>query len=112
MVKGFFILLLFQCAGEAISHFFLPLIPGPVIGMILLLLTLLITRQEQHVSSTSTALIQNLVLFFLPAGVGLAAEYDRFARSGWAIFLAITVGTILAFIVLLLVSRLFEGVKG
>lgn len=111
MVKGFFILLLFQCAGEAVSHFFLPLIPGPVIGMILLLIMLMLTRQVQQVDGAAGALIQNLALFFMPAGVGLACEYEKFARNGWAIFLAITVGTILAFILLLFVARFFEGAK-
>jgi len=111
MIKGFFILLLFQCLGEAVSHFFLPLIPGPVIGMILLLVALMFTRQVQQVSDASSALIQNLALFFMPAGVGLACEYEKFSGSGWAIFLAITLGTLLAFMLLLATARLFQGVR-
>src|SRR5438093_933149 len=37
MMPGLVQILLFQGLGELITHFFLPLIPGPVVGLILLL---------------------------------------------------------------------------
>lgn len=38
MLKGIITLLLFQFLGESISKFFELLVPGPVIGMILLVI--------------------------------------------------------------------------
>ena len=38
MLKGIIVLLLFQFIGECISKFFQLLVPGPVIGMVLLLI--------------------------------------------------------------------------
>jgi holin-like protein len=44
MLKGIIVLLFFQFLGECIAKFFELLVPGPVIGMILLLLFLLIKK--------------------------------------------------------------------
>ncbi|MDH5265027.1 MAG: CidA/LrgA family protein, partial [Betaproteobacteria bacterium] len=37
MIAGLVQILLFQGLGEIVARFFLPLIPGPVIGLVLLL---------------------------------------------------------------------------
>ena len=44
MISGLVQILLFQGLGELITHFLLPLIPGPVIGLILLLGALAVSR--------------------------------------------------------------------
>ena len=43
-LQGLALLLLMQSAGEALSHFLQLPVPGPVVGMVLLLLALLQTR--------------------------------------------------------------------
>ena len=45
MLRGFFVILLFQLIGEVIQKFFALVIPGPVIGLIFLLFTLIYLRR-------------------------------------------------------------------
>jgi holin-like protein len=44
VISGFVQILLFQGLGELVTHFVLPLIPGPVIGLVLLLAWLVVRR--------------------------------------------------------------------
>ena len=72
MIAGLVQILLFQGLGEVVARFFLPLIPGPVIGLVLLLAWL---RLRGGVPATvdlvATAFSQNLGLLFIPAAVGV-----------------------------------------
>ena len=65
MLRGFFVILLFQLIGEVIQKFFALVIPGPVIGLIFLLFTLIYLRRvkvkkilnvKKDVMSTATAI--------------------------------------------------------
>ncbi len=45
LISGLVKLFLFQALGELLSNFLIPLIPGPVIGLVLLLAFLLLARR-------------------------------------------------------------------
>lgn len=101
MLKGMTILLLFQFGGELFSYFLRLPIPGNVIGFVLLLLALLagIVKLSQ-VREAAYLLLDNLALFFIPAGVGMM-QYFGLIRQQW---LPITVGIFVSTILVLLVT--------
>ena len=72
MLPGIFIILLFYAAGEFIGTLTGGLIPGSVIGMILLFAALCgkVVKPET-VRPVARFLTDNMGLFFLPAGVGI-----------------------------------------
>ena len=100
MIQGFLILLAFQLLGESLVVVLgLPL-PGPVIGLVLLLVGLLgLGRIPNSLKITSDGLLSNLALLFIPAGVGLVLHFDLLASEGWIILLALVISTILATLV-------------
>ena len=72
MIDGLVRILLFQGIGEVIGHFALPLVPGPVIGLVLLL-AFLIWRGAvpDGVELVASAFLRYLGLLFVPAAVGV-----------------------------------------
>ncbi len=97
MIQAMLPLLLCQLAGEAISRaLHLPL-PGPVLGLILILIgfTLwppLIAR----VRDTAQGFLNHLSLLFVPAGVGVVGHLDELGKTGPRLLVALVVSTILA----------------
>jgi holin-like protein len=72
MIRGLVFILLFQGMGEIISKALSLPIPGPVIGMVLLLSVLVIRDQlDPDVERVAGAFTQNLGLLFIPAAVGV-----------------------------------------
>jgi holin-like protein len=102
MLKGFICLLLFQLLGEAAVELTRSPVPGPVAGMLLLLVWLLISGgPSDDLGNTSHSLVQYLSLFFLPAGVGLFFLPEHISAQWPAIGAAMVAGTLL--------SMLFTG---
>ncbi len=93
-LNGITLLLIYQLVGE-VSVLMLPIpIPGPVLGMVLLFLTLLAHgRSTASLESASTALLSHLSLLFVPAGVGLIVHFERIAQEWIAISLALVLST-------------------
>src|ERR1700704_1494891 len=72
MISGLVQILLFQGLGELITHFLLPLIPGPVIGLILLLGFLALRRSvNASLDDVASTFSQHFGLLFVPAAVGV-----------------------------------------
>jgi holin-like protein len=90
-------LLFYQLVGEVISRALNLPLPGPVIGMALLFLTLtVLPRVAQAIAPTTKVLLAHLSLLFVPAGVGVVGHLDRFGSDGVAIMTALILSTILA----------------
>lgn len=96
MLKAIATLLVFQLAGEFLNRFLgLPL-PGPVLGMALLLLGLLLLKDAPAwLESTSDNLLRHLSLLFVPASVGLVQYLDRIGAEWLPILAALLLSTIL-----------------
>lgn len=98
MVRGFLIILLFLGGGNLISLALKGLIPGSVIGMLLMLVALQTKLlKAEWVASTAKALTQNMALFFVPAGVGIMVAFDTLAKS-WVDILSIILVSMVAVI--------------
>ena len=99
MLKGIIVLLLFQFLGECVAKFFSLLVPGPVIGMILLLVFLLIRKSSFHSLDNAVALhLRYLPLLFIPAAMGIITQIDIITREFWAIAIALFIGTLIALV--------------
>lgn len=96
MLEALAILLLYQLIGESIVVVLgLPL-PGPVIGMVLLFLSLTISRKiPKSLENVTKGLLENLSLLFVPAGVGIITHLGLL-KAQWApITVSLAVSTLL-----------------
>ena len=104
MLRGFFIILLFQLAGEVLQKFFSLVIPGPVIGLILLLFSLIYLKKikskkilnvKKDVMSTGNAITSYLSLLFVPIGVGVVMHISYLEQNLYQVLGVIVLGTVL-----------------
>ena len=104
MLRGFFIILLFQLVGEVLQKFFNLVIPGPVIGLILLLFSLIYLKKikskkilnvKQDVMSTGNAITSYLSLLFVPIGVGVVMHISYLEQNLYQVLGVIVLGTVL-----------------
>ena len=109
MIAGLVQILLFQGVGELVSNFLLPLIPGPVIGLVLLLAYLAARRRvPEDVDRVGSALVQHLGLLFVPAAVGVVLFLPQLRSHGLAVALALVVSVVLTIAVPALVLRVLS----
>jgi holin-like protein len=81
-------LFLCQLAGELLVQWLSLPIPGPLIGMLLLFVALLVRGAvPEALSETSSHLLRNLMLLFIPAVTGVMLHFERVGRE-WLPFLA------------------------
>jgi len=122
MILSLGLLLLCQLLGEALAHGLdLPL-PGPVIGMALLLLLLLAREKfagvlprevaDGTLEKTSNGLLSHLSLMFIPAGVGVVQRLDLVVDHGVALFVALFVSTAIAMLAAVAAFRLIARRMG
>ena len=72
MISGLVQILLFQSLGELVSKFALPTLPGPVIGLVLLIAWLVLRKGINHeLAMVADGFSQYLGLLFVPAAVGV-----------------------------------------
>lgn len=99
LVGGFTWLLLFQCAGEAIARLADLPIPGPVLGMALLLAALLVRgRASESIAACADGLAKHLSLLFVPAGTGVMLHIAQIEAEWKPIAVALVVSTVLAIV--------------
>ena len=110
-INGLAILLVYQLVGEVSARYLQLPVPGPVIGMIMLFLTLSLRRgAAASLDTASNGLLSHLSLLFVPAGVGMIVHFDRIAAEWLPIVVALVLSTVLTMAVtagvMLGVSRL------
>lgn len=99
MIAAIATLLVYQLVGETLSFGLGLPIPGPVIGMALLLATLALRPALLgRVKATATTLLSHLSLLFVPAGVGVMVHFARLADEGVAIVAAVVGSTLLTIV--------------
>lgn len=96
MIAALALLLGFQLAGEVARLAFSLPVPGPVIGMVLLLLVLILRQgPPSELRHTASGLLQHLSLLFVPAGTGVMLHFRRLGEEGPAILVALVLSTLL-----------------
>jgi holin-like protein len=100
MLTALAYLLVFQTLGEALAYGLALPVPGPVIGMALMLGWLALRGDAADALRPTTGeLLKHLSLLFVPAGVGVMLHLQRFATEGVAIVVAIVASTVLTLVV-------------
>jgi putative effector of murein hydrolase LrgA (UPF0299 family) len=103
MIRGFAVLLLCQLLGEVTARGFVLPVPGPVLGLALLVVGLAAwnrfrpyddaTLQGSAVGQVADGLLAALGLLFVPAGVGVVQYVGLIGDYGLALGLALVVST-------------------
>lgn len=108
MISGLVQLFLWQGLGELLSKFFLPSIPGPVLGL-LLLVAFLSAKGQVNTDLTEVAdgFRQHLGLLFVPASVGVVLFLPDLKAHALAVSTALIVSVILTIGVTAIVLKVF-----
>ena len=104
-LRGFGWLLLCQSAGELLARGMAMKLPGPVIGMFLLLVALNIVWVREPVEAAANALLAHLSLLFVPVGVGVMVHLGLLAQYGWRLAAVVVASTLLGMVATALVLR-------
>ena len=103
LLRGLTWLVLFQLLGTALNHLFVPVLPGPIIGLLLLLGFFMVRGQVgEPLSLAASSLLRYRPLLLVPPAVGVMVYAADIAADFWAI-----VG---ALVLSLLLSMAFVGV--
>ncbi len=107
MLEYLTLILVCQLIGElTVSTANIP-VPGPVAGMILLFVFLLVKGEiPQELGKVSEALLNNLSLMFVPAGVGVMVHFRLLGTDALPLSIALVVSTLLTIAVTALVMLL------
>ncbi len=104
-LKGLAYLLLAQSAGEALARLAgLPL-PGPVLGLLILLVALNWEPVRTPVGAAADVLLAHLSLLFVPVGVGVMTHVGLITQHGVRMLVVIVVSTWVGLAVAALVLR-------
>jgi putative effector of murein hydrolase LrgA (UPF0299 family) len=109
MIASLCLILLCQLAGEIVVRSMAWPIPGPVLGMLLLFILLLLRDraalfaigplQGGGVENAARGLLAHLSLMFIPAGVGVVQRLDLLAEHGVAIAGVLAISVVITLLV-------------
>ena len=106
VIDGLVRILLFQGIGEVVAHFLVPLVPGPVIGLVLLLAFLAWRgKVPEGVELVSSAFMRYLGVLFVPAAVGVVMYWPHLQRQALAIAVALVVSVLATIAVSALLAK-------
>ncbi len=118
MIRGFAALLACQLVGEVVARGLGLPVPGPVLGLVLVVLALHLVHRRHpgdpsawertDVVRVSDGLLGGLALLFVPAGVGVVQYLGLLRQQALALGAALVVSTVLTLLVTVLV---FVGVN-
>lgn len=94
MIAALTILLSCQLAGEVFVRLIAVPIPGPVMGLVVLLIGMAVRGSiPQALRDTANGLLSHLSLLFVPAGVGVILHFERIGTEWLALLAALLVST-------------------
>ena len=102
---GFALLLGCQLTGELLSRALQLPLPGPVLGIGLVLVLLALGWGRDQIGAASDVLLGHLSLLFVPVGVGVITHLDALAAHGLALLVVLLLSTWLGLAVTALVLR-------
>ena len=121
MLNSIFVILFFQLVGEFIQKFLELSVPGPVIGLFLLLIILLMSKKNYYkipinfqinLINSAESLLNYLPLLFIPVGVGVVMHLTLLEDNLVPVMLVIIIGTLLTLAVTAFVmDRLLKEVN-
>jgi putative effector of murein hydrolase LrgA (UPF0299 family) len=119
MIRSLGILLVCQLAGEIVARGLALPVPGPVLGIVLLLAALQVMARKggpdaaaieaTDLGHTAGGLLQSLGLLFVPAGVGVVEHLGLFRQHGLALLAALIGSTLITLVVTALVFAMVSA---
>jgi holin-like protein len=97
LLRGLSWLVLCQLLGSALNVLLLPMLPGPIIGMLLLFGFLLLhgeVSEPLHVAASS--LLKYLPLLLVPPAVGVMVYAEAIVADFWAVVGALVLSLVLS----------------
>lgn len=104
-LRGLAWLLVLQLVGEVLARAFSLPLPGPVIGMLLLMPALGWRPLREPVTEVARFLLAHLSLLFVPVGVGVITHLDVLQHYGLKLAMVIVLSTWFGLIVSALTLR-------
>lgn len=105
LLPGLAWLLICQSIGEVLSRLTHIGLPGPVIGMVLMLGMLGWEPVRTQVSIVANGLLMHLSLLFVPVGVGIMTHLALVSKYGWQLLITLVLSTWIGLLVTALVFR-------
>jgi putative effector of murein hydrolase LrgA (UPF0299 family) len=97
-----------QSVGELLSRGLALPFPGPVVGMLLLLLTLQWPPVRLPVAACAQFLLSHLSLLFVPVGVGVMTHLDLLGQYGLRMMAVLVLSTWIGLAVTVWTVRFFS----
>jgi holin-like protein len=95
MIQAFALFLGLQLAGELVSRGLGLPVPGPVVGLLVLLVLLVLKPAlRERLAPAADALHAHLSMLFVPAGVGVMLYYPSLLREWVPIVVAVALSTL------------------
>lgn len=110
-LRGMMWLLIFQSAGELLARGLALPLPGPVIGMVLLLLALRWPAVQGPVAACADFLLSHLSLLFVPVGVGVMTHLSLVSQYGIRMLAVVVLSTVAGLAVTVLTMHLLRDRK-
>jgi holin-like protein len=104
-LQGLAWILLMQSAGELVTRALSLPVPGPVVGLLILLLALRWPLIRAPVAACAQILLSNLSLLFVPVGVGVMTHLGLLAHYGLRILVVIVLSSWAALAVTVLILQ-------
>ncbi|HKM37069.1 MAG TPA: CidA/LrgA family protein [Thiopseudomonas sp.] len=102
LLRGLSWLVAFQLAGTALNVLFFPVIPGPILGLVLLFIYLMVRGGVNGpINEAASSLLRYLPLLLVPPAIGVMAHVADIKADFWAITGSLVIS--------LLVSMVFIG---
>lgn len=99
LLRGLFWLVLCQLLGTALNVLLIPILPGPIIGMLLLFGFLLLRGEVgEPLHQASASLLKYLPLLLVPPAVGVMAYAGPIFADFWAIAGALLLSLIISIV--------------
>jgi putative effector of murein hydrolase LrgA (UPF0299 family) len=92
-LRGLAWLLVLQSVGEVLSRGLSLPLPGPVLGLMLLLAALNFAVVREPVAECARFLLSHLSLLFIPVGVGVMTHLSLLAQYGGRMLVVIVLST-------------------
>jgi holin-like protein len=113
MIGGLTLLLVFQLVGELLVQAAKLPVPGPVLGLLLLFLTLALRGEvAAPLRDAANGLLQHFSILFVPAGAGVLLHLHRLGQDWLPIAVALVGSTALSVAVTALVLRFLLRRRG
>ncbi|MFC3608628.1 CidA/LrgA family protein [Stutzerimonas tarimensis] len=99
LLRGLTWLVMFQLLGTAISVLLVPMLPGPIVGLVLLFVFLFCRgRVGEPLDEAARSLLRYLPLLLVPPAVGVMAYTHEILQQFWPLVGALVLSLLLSLV--------------